>query len=392
MVPFSVVRILLDYRPALRARTGVGEFIHELARALVQERPSGDLELRLFTSSWKDRPLPELATELPGVRVIDRTVPVTVLSWAWNNIGWPPIESLAGPCDVVHAAGPLLVPTRRAAQVITVHDLDFLHHPERTTAEMKRDFARRIHDHARRADHIVVSSHYAAGEVTRALSIPPTRVSVCSPGAPAWTAEVARSRARSGTVVGSTILFVGTLEPRKNIGGLLEAYRAVVAVRPDAPRLVLAGGVPPSAASEVARAQQGPLHGHVDVRGYVPASEKARLYEDARMLVLPSLQEGFGLPVLEAMACGVPVVVSNRGSLPEVAGDAADPVEPTDTAGLAQRMLALMDDGVARAGSARGLARAAQYSWPACAAAVRRAYTAAIEHRLAAHGGSSDEH
>jgi len=316
------------------------------------------------------------------VRIVDRAVPVKVLSWAWNNIEWPPIESLAGPCDVAHAAGPLLLPTRHAAQVITVHDLDFLHHPERTMREMKRDFGRRIHDHARRADHIIVSSYYAAGEVTRALEVSPNRVSVCSPGAPHWTASVARSRAKkAGTVAGSTILFVGTLEPRKNIGGLLEAYRAVLAVRPDAPRLVLAGGVPASAAGDVARAQHGPLQGRVDVRGYVTADEKSRLYEEARMLVLPSLEEGFGLPVLEAMACGVPVVVSNRGAIPEVAGDAADPVEPEDTAGIAQRMVELMDDGVARAASDRGRARAAQYSWPACAAAVRRAYAASVEHR-----------
>ncbi len=381
MVAFSVVRVLLDYRPALRARTGVGEFVHELARALVHERPARDFELRLFTSSWKDRPSSHLAEELPGVPVVDRAIPVSVLSWAWNNIGWPPIESLAGGCDVAHAAGPLLVPTRRAAQVITVHDLDFLRHPERTTGEINRDFARRIHDHARRADHIIVSSHYAAGEVVRALDVASSRVSVCSPGAPVWTAEVARVRSRRDTVAGSTILFVGTLEPRKNIGGLLNAYRAVVDARGDAPRLVLAGGVPSSAADALRAIGAGPLAGRVDVLGYVPAGDKPRLYENARMLVLPSLEEGFGLPVLEAMACGVPVVVSNRGSLPEVVGDAADPMDPTDSTGLAERMMRLLDDDTARTATSRGLARAAQYSWPACAAAVRRAYLSAVEHR-----------
>jgi glycosyltransferase involved in cell wall biosynthesis len=379
MVAFHVVRILLDYRPALRARSGVGEFIHELARALVHEPPAKDLDLRLFSSSWKDRPAPALAAELPGVRVIDRKIPVQVLSWAWNNAGWPPIESLAGPCDVAHAAGPLLVPTRRAAQVITVHDLDFLHHPERTTAEIRRDFARRIHEHARRADHVVVSSHYAAGEVTRALDVPPDQVSVCSPGAPAWAADVAASRAHSAP--GSSILFVGTLEPRKNISGLLAAYRALVAARPASPRLVIAGRVPASAAAELARADEGPVRGRIEVLGYVAANDKPRLYEEARMLVLPSLEEGFGLPVLEAMACGVPVVVSNRGALPEVAGDAAEPVDPTDTAGLAQRMMALLEDRPAQDAAARGLARAAHYSWTACAAAVYRAYVAALERR-----------
>lgn len=377
MVPFRLVRILLDYRPALRARTGVGEFIHELARALAADR-STPRDLYLFTSSWKDRPAADVTAEIPGARIADRHVPVRLLSWAWNNVGWPPIETLVGAVDVVHAAGPLLLPARRAAQVITIHDLDFLHHPERTTAEMRRDFPRHIRDHAQRADQIVVSSKYAAGEVVRALAVSADRVSVCSPGAPAWTREVATARTRTGP--GWTILFVGTLEPRKNIGALLEAYRALVATHRNAPRLVMAGRVPETAAAELAALDQ-PTRDRVDVLGYVAAADKPRLYAAARMLVLPSFEEGFGLPVLEAMACGVPVVVSNRGSLPEVVGGATDPVDPTDIVGLAARMIALLDEDVAAEAARRGLARAAQYSWAACAAAVEQAYVAAIAHR-----------
>ncbi len=105
------------------------------------------------------------------------------------------------------------------------------------------------------------------------------------------------------------------------------------------------------------------------------------LFARAHMLVLPSLDEGFGLPVLEAMACGVPVVVSSGGSLPEVAGDAATPVAPDDVDGFAAAMAALLESDVAREATARGLARAAAFSWDTCARHVRRAYAAAMEHR-----------
>jgi alpha-1,3-rhamnosyl/mannosyltransferase len=108
-------------------------------------------------------------------------------------------------------------------------------------------------------------------------------------------------------------------------------------------------------------------------------ARRIELFADARMLVLPSYEEGFGLPVLEAMACGVPVVVSSRGSLPEVAGAAAEPIDPDDADALAARMAALLDDGEAGSAAHRGLLQASSYSWAACAAAARHAYASAME-------------
>ena len=131
------MRILVDYRAALRARTGVGEYIHELVRAYSAASPGDDVIL--FSSSWKDRPDPALAGAL-GARVVDRRIPVSVLNLLWHRASWPPVESLAGDCDVAHAAHPLLLPTARAAQVVTIHDLFFLSHPERTHAEIRRDY------------------------------------------------------------------------------------------------------------------------------------------------------------------------------------------------------------------------------------------------------------
>jgi glycosyltransferase involved in cell wall biosynthesis len=370
------VRILVDYRPALRERTGVGEFVHELTRALA-ERDRND-EIAIFTSSWKDRPAPALASEMPSVRIVDVKVPVRGLVWAWNRLEWPPVEWLAGAHDVVHSQSPLLIPATRAAQVVTVHDLDFLRHPDQMTAEIRRDYPALARSHAARAHGVIVSSHYAGDEVTRELNLDPSRVHVCPPGPPAWADDVRKRRLGAR---GKHILFMGTLSLRKNVGTLLEAYSRLRAQRPDAPPLVLAGHRTPASARWEARCEQPPLKGHVTITGYVDRDQKIDLYADALMLVLPSYEEGFGLPVLEAMACGVPVIVSSRGSLPEVAGPAAAPIDPDDADGFAGAMRALLE-GDATAAGERGVAQAANYSWPACAAAARRAYHSAIEVRL----------
>jgi glycosyltransferase involved in cell wall biosynthesis len=375
------VRILLDYRPALRDRTGVGEFVHELGRALAR---TGTDQISILSASWKDRPAANLADELGAVRIIDRRLPVRALTWSWNRLGVPPVEWLAGSTDVVHSQTPLLIPSTHAARVVTVHDLDFLLHPERAEAEMRRDFPALVRQHVRWADHVVVSSHYALGEVTSRLALPHHKVTVCSPGAPAWADAIARSRESTlGTLgtPGTLILFIGTLEPRKNLGGLLTAYARLRERRPDAPPLVLAGRARDAVAHELERLQAPPLAGHVTALGYVTADEKRRLYREACMLVLPSFEEGFGLPVLEAMACGVPVVISDRGSLPEVAGDAAAPIDPADADALASEMERLLGPDAARAATTRGRARAAAYSWDRCAAAARTAYQAALDHR-----------
>lgn len=363
----------MDYRPALRERTGVGEFVHGMARALSEA--SSD-EIVLFSSSWKDRPPPSLAREMPAVRVIDRRVPVRALVWSWNRCGWPPVEWLAGPCDVVHSQSPMLIPTRRAAQVVTIHDLDFLKHPDQMAAEIRRDYPRLARSHAGRADAVVVSSRYAAAEVTRELGLAAGRVHVCAPGAPTWAPAVAE---RQAAARGRRILFVGTLSARKNVGTLLDAYALLRSRHPDAPPLTLAGHTTPASAPWEQRIREAPLAGHVDITGYVDQDRRVALFADARMLVLPSYDEGFGLPVLEAMACGVPVVVSSRGSLPEVAGSAAEPVDPDDVEGLAARMTALLVDENATAAAARGLERAALYTWAACAQSARAAYAAAAE-------------
>jgi glycosyltransferase involved in cell wall biosynthesis len=363
------LRILLDYRPALRERTGVGEYVHEIAAALAR-RLAPDEELALFSSSWKDR----LGTTAPPGRRVDVRVPVRVLNALWHRLETPPVERFAGPVDVVHSAHPLLIPSR-AARVVTVHDLDFLDHPERTRGEIRRDYPALAADHARRADAVVAVSRFTAGEVERRFGVPAERIFVASPGAPRWPP-------RPGAAPAGPILFMGTLEPRKNVGTLLAAYAELLKSTPGAPDLWLAGGATAAAAQWLRAIAEPPLAGHVKHLGYIQSDRRYDLYAQASMLVLPSHLEGFGIPVLEAMAVGVPVIVSNRGALPEVTGGAAQVVEPEDARGIADAMRRYLDDpgGAAARAIRGGLTRAGQYSWDASAATL-----IALYRRLAAH-------
>jgi len=377
------VRILVDYRPALRERTGVGEYVHELARALSDGQAGAwNDDITLFTSSWKDRPAPSLSSEMPAsVRIVDIKIPVRALVWSWNRLEWPPVEWFAGACDVVHSQSPLLIPSNDAAQVVTVHDLDFLRHPDLMTAEIRRDYPALARTHAARAHAVIVSSQYAAGEVIRELQLDRSLVHVCPSGRPAWADDVRKRRAGSK---GKHILFMGTLSLRKNVGTLLEAYSRLRSRKNDAPPLILAGHRTPASARWEARCEESPLKGYVEITGYVDTAKRMDLYEKALMLVLPSYEEGFGLPVLEAMACGVPVVISSRGSLPEVAGSAATPIDPDDADGFASEMQAILD-GDSSDRVARGIAQASTFSWAACAKAAHAAYQSAIEVHARRH-------
>ena len=367
------MRILVDYRPAVRRRTGVGEYMHELVRAytlLFSDR------VTIFTTSWKDRPVPGLAAEL-GAEVIDRHIPVRVMNYLWHRLEWPSVEWLAGSFDVVHAAHPLLIPARQAAQVVTIHDLFFMTAPERMHAEIRRDYPELTPVHARRADAIVTPSAYTKGLVEQ-LGVAAERIHVCSLGAPKWRTLGERPNLPADGYV----LFVGTLEPRKNVGVLLDAYERLLQRLNPVPDLVLAGGASEDATPWLDRINRAPLAGHVRHLGYVENAGREALYAGARLLVLPSLDEGFGLPVLEAMAAGIPVVASNRGALPEVTGGAADLVEPDDPDGLARALERVLTDvSWATSRAVAGLARASTYTWQQTATRLHDAYTSAAAAR-----------
>jgi glycosyltransferase involved in cell wall biosynthesis len=363
------VRILLDYRPALRQRTGVGEYVHGLGSALATILAPGD-SLALFSSSWKDRLPPDVVA---GARVHDKSVPVRVLNFAWHRLGWPPVEFLTGAVDVAHSMHPLMMPSR-GARVVTIHDLYFLSRLDHASAEIRRDYPALARKHAHRADAVVVNSEYTRTQVVDRLGVPAERIVVCTPGAPAWPR-------RPEPAASGPILFIGTIAPRKNVPGLLRAYTQLAATHSETPELVLAGRI----------TAEG-LHGTgVDVAsvidrirmpGYVDEPAKQELYRQASMVILPSFDEGFGIPALEAMAMGVPVIAANRGAFPEVLGDAGILVDPDDPAAIADAMHRVLTDAALRRQMAeQGAQRAARYSWKASAERLYETYRSVAGHR-----------
>ena len=358
------MRILLDYRAALRHRTGVGEYVHGLASALAAVLPTGD-SLSLFSSSWKDR----LSAEaVPGTTIRDSRVPVQVLNFAWHRLEWPPVELFAGSVDVAHSMHPVMMPSR-AARVVTIHDLYFLERPEHSSAEIRRDYPRLARVHANRADAVVVNSEYTKAQVIERLGVPSHRITVCTPGAPEW-------RRRPEPERPGPLLFIGTITPRKNVPALLRAYTQLARTLGGTPELVLAGrmtrdgleGTGVDVASVIDR---------IRMPGYVDESRKVDLYREASMLILPSFDEGFGIPALEAMAMGVPVIAANRGALPEVVGDAGLLVDPEDPASIAAAMHRVLTDAALRRRMAdAGAARAARYTWKRSAERLYEMYRA----------------
>lgn len=366
------LRVALDVRPALSRPTGVGVYIGALAASL----PPLDSESRftLFTSSWRERwpasPGP------PNVDVVDRRLPVRVLNFAWNRLSWPPIESLCGrEFDLVHSPHALLIPARRARRIISIHDLFFLKHPELTGGEVRRDYAPLAREHAAKADGIICPSEHTAQEVEGFLRVPRAKVCVTPYGVdPAFRAVPRKGMAeavlhRLGLRRGG-ILYVGSEEKRKNLGALIAAYHAFAERTPDPPPLVMVGLSRPS---EAGSATSGP---RIVSAGYLTTPQIRALMSVSQCLILVSLAEGFGFPVVEAMAAGLPVVCSRGSSLEEVAGGAAELVDdPLDQSSIVASLARVLDDP-ARAARLRaaGLERSRMFDWDRTAAATLAFY------------------
>ena len=285
--------------------------------------------------------------------------------------------------DVYHE--PAFFPFRFAGTtVITIHDLSPLRHPQTHPIERVRQFEKRLPWAAGVAAKIIVDSHFVKREVMDLLGIDENRIRPVHLGVgaeyhPRPPAATEARLAAYGLVHGGYVLAVGTLEPRKNLVEALEAHAQMSQAQRQRFPLVIAG--PKGWLAEALEKRIAAAERRREVRwlGYVPSADLPLLYAGARLLVYPSLYEGFGLPVLEAMASGVPVVASNRASLPEVAGDAAVMIEPGDAARLRDAMLRLLEDErEATHRATLGLVQAARFSWRACADQTLRVYREAL--------------
>jgi len=250
---------------------------------------------------------------------------------------------------------------------VTVHDLFFLKHPEMVEGEVRRDYVALVRDHVRRADGVLCVSEYTAAETRRLLDVPEEKIAVTPHGVdPAYRLVPPESQVdetlRRLRLPRGGILYVGSAEKRKNLVTLVMAY-LTLARRRHLPPLVLAG---PGSGWAQGGSRVGP---QIVATGYLEKADVRALMAASSMLVLPSLEEGFGLPVVEAMAAGLPVVCSAGSALAEVAGDAACLVPAQDVNGLARAIERLLEDrALASEMRRRGLERSRRFDWDDTAA------------------------
>jgi len=329
----------------------------ELAGALAAR---SDVELLGVAGRHRRPPAPEF---VPPVPVRQLLLARPWLYETWNRLRWPAIERATGPVDVCHSTTAIPAPTS-AAHVVTVHDVAFLHMPERFSAHGVRVMRAGL-ERCRAAELVMCPSRATADELA-AVGFDPSRLRVVPWGVAARPVTAADRRRVAGAydLPPRFVLFVGTVEPRKNLARLAEA---VALLDPPLP-LVVAGA--PGWGDAAASA------GSAQFLGFVPASDLPALYASAEVFAYPSLHEGFGLPVAEAMSYGTPVVTSTDAATSEVAGGAAVLVDPADAGAIAAGIRAALADAPEL--GRRGLARAAELTWERAAAATVDVYREAV--------------
>jgi glycosyltransferase involved in cell wall biosynthesis len=336
--------LLLNYRPVLRQPTGIGVYaqavlpaLQQLPHVLIPGGEEGSARQRLQRLAWTQLELPRLARRHQA-----------------SLIFTPAPEGYLGPQTI--------------PQVVMVHDLRPISHPERSLQSLY--FRSWVPPLLRAARHVLTNSRFTAAEIQRCTGLPAEQITVIPLGynAEAFHPGPPASRSEERPY----LLHVGQAYPHKNLRRLIQAFAQVVPAYPEL-MLVLAGKPHATESPQLqALVAELGLQPRVKFRAYVPASALPDLYRGALALVYPSLWEGFGLPVLEAMACGTPVITSVGSGTEEVAGDAALLVDSTDMDCISQALRRLLDQpSLQEEGRRQGLVRATQFSWGSTAAATR---------------------
>jgi glycosyltransferase involved in cell wall biosynthesis len=377
-------------RIAVAARTGTEHYTYELLAALAQHD-------RVSRYTLYCNQLPAALPPL-GPNFALRHIPFPRL---WTHVRLS-AELALHPPDVLFVPAhvlPLGAPLRRTRTVVTIHDMGYLHFPEAHTPMHRRYLRLSTLWSARAADRVIAISAATHDDLVRYTGVRPDKIAVIHHGVserfrPVVDRDVMQATQRRYGITAPYFCYIGTLQPRKNLVRLIEAFaqfderrktkdeRSMIAthigepssfvLRPSsetsALRLVIAGKKGWLTEAIERRADEVGVADRVSFIGYLPDDDVPALLSGALGFVFPSLYEGFGMPVLEAMACGAPVLASDSSSLPEVAGDAALLVDPTDVGAIAAGLARLANDASLRADlRARGLARAAQFTWERCA-------------------------
>lgn len=368
----------IDYTPAYEQGGGIGRYVRELTAALARREDA--FRYRLFIAGVRaDKPVPSFDS-----RFTLCPTPITPAWWArlWHRARLPlPIEAMVGRVDLYHATDFVLPPTLPGTPtILTVHDLSFVRVPETASPPLKAYLDRVVPRSVHRADHILADSTATKNDLVELYGTPPDKITVLLSGVePSFQpvtdpAALAAVRVRYGLPARPYIFSVGTVQPRKNYGRLIAAL-AVLRQRGHDIGLAIAGGKGWLEDPIYAAIRDHGVEDYVHFLGFVADGDLPALYSGAALTALPSLYEGFGIPVLESMACGTPVLTSNISSLPEVAGSAALLINPTDLDALIDELERLLTSADLRAQLVvAGRERAAGFTWDSAADLLIQVY------------------
>lgn len=355
--------IYIDISAAVHRRAGLGRYAESLTRALIPHLPGA---LTLFYNREQGiEPLPDLE-HVPSRTIALGYKPWRMLVWA-GQLARLPFNRLVPGATLFHATEHLLMPFNNIPTVLTVHDLIFRHLPEHHKPLNRWYLNLTLPHYCRRADHVIAVSEATRRDLINAYHIPPEKITVIHEAAdpsfqPPSPEAIETARARYH-LPERYFLHIGTIEPRKNLARLLHAW-APLYQSGAAPPLVFVGKRGWLTADFDAALEASPTRDAVLFTGYVSNADLPAVCAAATALVFPTLYEGFGLPPLEAMACGTPVACSNTSSLPEVVGDAALTFDPLDDNAMADALRRIASDAGLRADlRERGLRQAAKFSW-----------------------------
>jgi glycosyltransferase involved in cell wall biosynthesis len=365
------MRIGFDIGPITHARSGVGNYCLHLLKALLE---IDELDISGFAASARKLDLAALGRPL---RHRHLPVPTRVMYQVWSALGMPAVDGLLGGVDVYHATNYFLPPCKRAKRVLTIHDIAFKKHPELCSPKIVGPFSSKVAGFAREADAVIADSESTRQDIIDLLGVNAERVHTVHLGAETcmrpMTQDEAVARVGSSFSIGTPyVLFVGTIEARKNVAGLIRAFRQIQDRFPHKLVIVGARGWILEDLTELVDAELAAHTDHrghssrnrIELPGFVSQGDLPALYGAADALIFPSFYEGFGLPVLEAMACGCPVITANNSSLPEVGGDAAEYCDANDVDSIANAMRRVLGDAALREQMIRrGFAQAAKFSW-----------------------------
>jgi glycosyltransferase involved in cell wall biosynthesis len=361
------MRVAIDSTPLLNQRTGVGQYTYHLIRNLLDL--DSELDLILFCVSLrKPVPLQQVIPKHANLSYADYRLPARLMQKAWNSFGFPHAELFTGQFDIFHATNFTAPPQKSGKLILTIHDVGFARMPE-NHPQSSRILNQILPHQLERADKIIVVSGFTRDEVVEVFAVPERKIRVIHNGVspdfhPVADKEAAAMIARKYRIDQEYILFVGKLEARKNINGVVEAYGIFKKQSKMQHKLVLAGSLGWKGEEALQKAVESGLEKDVIHLGYVPDEDLPWLMSGATVFLYPSLYEGFGIPTIEAMACGIPVIASNSTSLPEVVGDAGLLVDPDNTEEIATALSRILDDASLRDELVRkGLERCKDFTW-----------------------------